>query len=186
MITKRDMILLAGILVLAVCLGPVLKLINWARSNIAFSENAAQITMVEMDTAAPAHLATAATSNATLLAAYDLAEAAAYLVIWTDKNSFRAVPLLAEYADRLMSIQLHDGTDENVVRLGANGFAMASANCPDQICVSEGEVTLDNRKTRALGANLICLPHQLTLELVDAPEMVALLKQADSGPEPLL
>ena len=47
---------------------------------------------------------------------------------------------------------------------------MEASNCENQNCVQQGEVTLENRDSRALLNMVICLPHNLTLELLTPAE----------------
>ena len=64
---------------------------------------------------------------------------------------------------------------ENVVKVTANGAVMHFSTCDNQSCVEQGEVTLDNRDMRVLGNMIICLPHQVTLQLYTVEEMEALI-----------
>ncbi|MBR3108147.1 MAG: hypothetical protein IKH30_13370 [Clostridia bacterium] len=54
----------------------------------------------------------------------------------------------------------------NVIHLQKDGFYMQSSTCDNQLCVSEGTVTLTNWQERILGPCVYCLPHNLQLELV--------------------
>jgi hypothetical protein len=45
---------------------------------------------------------------------------------------------------------------------------MHSADCSTQDCVTQGEVTLESLEWRPLGGQIICLPHQLIVELLPA------------------
>ena len=54
----------------------------------------------------------------------------------------------------------------NVVHLTENGFYMASSTCDNQLCVQQGEVTVDNYQYRILGTSVLCLPNNVDLELV--------------------
>ena len=54
----------------------------------------------------------------------------------------------------------------NVIAFTEHGFYMQSSNCKNQQCVHQGEVTLDNYRSRALGTRIICLPNRVTAELV--------------------
>ncbi len=54
----------------------------------------------------------------------------------------------------------------NVVHVTENGFYMASSTCDNQLCVQQGEVTIDNYQRRILGASVLCLPNNVDLELV--------------------
>lgn len=55
---------------------------------------------------------------------------------------------------------------ENEVVITENGVYMLRATCPNQDCVLQGEVTLDNRDLRPLGNLIVCLPHHITVELI--------------------
>ena len=54
----------------------------------------------------------------------------------------------------------------NVIHMTENGFYMASSTCDNQLCVQQGEVTVDNYRHRILGASVLCLPNNVDLELV--------------------
>lgn len=54
----------------------------------------------------------------------------------------------------------------NVIHMTENGFYMASSTCDNQLCVQQGEVTVDNYRQRILGASVLCLPNNVDLELV--------------------
>ena len=70
-----------------------------------------------------------------------------------------------------------DGTEAvNVLHLTTNGFWMEEANCEGQDCVKEGEVTLENREERVLWNMVICLPHQLSAELITREEAEQMMK----------
>lgn len=63
----------------------------------------------------------------------------------------------------------------NVICLTPEGVYMAASTCENQDCVQQGEVTLDNRELRVLGSWIICLPHQVSVELYSEAEFEALL-----------
>ena len=54
----------------------------------------------------------------------------------------------------------------NVIHMTEKGFYMASSTCDNQLCVHQGEVTIDNYQQRILGASVLCLPNNVDLELV--------------------
>ena len=56
--------------------------------------------------------------------------------------------------------------EKNVVHLTPNGFYMHSSTCDNQLCISQGEVTMDNYTRRILGPYVLCLPNQVELELI--------------------
>ena len=103
-----------------------------------------------------------------------------YLLITVDGGSY-IVPLIPEYIGQKVTLTLGENT--NVVKILENGFMMESASCPDQICVSEGEVTPENISTRVLGNAVYCLPNHVSLEMYTAEEMLNIL-WASAEPDP--
>ena len=67
----------------------------------------------------------------------------------------------------------------NTLRLMKNGFAMDSSTCDNQDCVMQGEVTLENKDQRVLKNAVLCLPHDVIVELYSTAELNALLEQAE-------
>ena len=64
-----------------------------------------------------------------------------------------------------------------MLHLTTIGFWMEESNCEGQDCVNEGEVTLENREERVLWNMIVCLPHQLVLELITREEALSLVNQ---------
>ena len=62
---------------------------------------------------------------------------------------------------------------ENVIHLTRDGVYMESSTCENQDCVRQGPVTLDNKDTRVLANMIICLPHQVSIELYTPEEWLA-------------
>ena len=97
------------------------------------------------------------------------------LVRLPNTSGLLPLPTEGEYT-RTIRQTAEDGTEAvNVVHLTANGFWMEDANCEGHDCVKEGEVTLENREERVLWNMVICLPHQLSLELITREEAVNML-----------
>ena len=96
-----------------------------------------------------------------------------YLLLTTANGTRAPIPL---NADNALKITQADGS-ENVIHVGKDSFYMESSNCENQNCVQQGEVTLDNRETRILFNMVICLPHNLRLELVTRDEAESFLAQ---------
>ena len=74
-----------------------------------------------------------------------------------------------------MVISITDENDpsiKNVLRITQNGFMMESSTCDNQDCVDQGEVTLENMDERVLMNMVICLPHQLSVELYSIEQLV--------------
>ena len=90
--------------------------------------------------------------------------AVAYLRITAPDQEFALVPL---DSNREIVIEQPDG-ERNVVQVFNGGFRMKEANCNNQDCVHQGDVTVDNIAGRVLANQIICLPHQVVLELVTA------------------
>ena len=87
------------------------------------------------------------------------------------------LPLEGEYL-RTIRQTMDDGTEAvNVLHLTPNGVWMEDSNCEGHDCILEGEVTLENREERVLWNLIICLPHQLSLELITREEAEQMLKQ---------
>ena len=97
--------------------------------------------------------------------------AESYLIVKTAGGVYLPIPL---NSDNAFTVKQSDGS-ENTVHIGKNSFYMESSNCKNQNCVEQGEVTLENRDTRALMNLVICLPHNLSLELLTPEEAQAVL-----------
>lgn len=54
----------------------------------------------------------------------------------------------------------------NHVEVKDGAIFMADSTCPDQQCVYQGEITPENYEDRALRNWVVCLPNQVTIELV--------------------
>ena len=87
------------------------------------------------------------------------------------------LPVEGEYT-RTLRQTMADGSEAvNVLHLTPDGFWMEEANCEGHDCVGQGEVTLANREERILWNMIICLPHQLSTELITREEAEAMLGQ---------
>ena len=85
------------------------------------------------------------------------------------------LPMEGEYTRTIRQI-MPDGTEAiNVLHLTTNGVRMEDANCEGHDCINEGEVTLENREERVLWNMVICLPHQLSLELITREEALQMI-----------
>lgn len=97
------------------------------------------------------------------------------LVNAPDPIGLLPLPLEGEYT-RIIRLKMQDGSEAvNVIHLFPDGFRMEDSNCENHDCVDEGEVTLANREERILGNMVICLPHQLMLELLTREEVKQML-----------
>ncbi len=97
--------------------------------------------------------------------------AESYLIVKTASGTAMPIPL---NSDNAFTVKQSDGS-ENTVHIGKNSFYMEASNCENQNCVEQGEVSLENRDTRVLLNMVICLPHNLSLELLTPEEARSLL-----------
>ena len=109
----------------------------------------------------------------TVRAYFEEYPAASYLFVNTGGSAYSPIPLNGDNAFRIAQ---QDGS-ENVIHIGENSFYMESSNCKNQNCVGQGEVTLENRESRPLFNMVICLPHNLSLELLTREEAEARLME---------
>ena len=86
------------------------------------------------------------------------------------------LPQEGEYTKPLRQVMADGSESVNVLHITTNGFWMEDANCEGQDCVKQGMVTLENREERILWNMIICLPHQLSAELITREEAEAMLK----------
>lgn len=124
----------------------------------------------EAPTEVPTELATstpeaAATPEAT--ATPDLSQVKAFLVVTVGDKTYQPIPLTEEGYYRL-----RHGDCINIVHVTPTSIDMHEANCDNQDCVEQGEVTLENKDTRILGNMIICLPNQVTLQLYSRDELI--------------
>ena len=169
---KRDFYLILGLLVFACALlfAGLLQRGSLSLPAARPAESAAPSSQPEEE-AEPSPEDGSRTVPAAVAAYFDEYPAESYLVVTTQNGVHSPVPLNEENE---FTITQADGS-ENTVHIGHNCFYMASSNCENQNCVQQGEVTLENRDTRVLFNMVICLPHNLSLELLSREETEALL-----------
>ena len=83
-------------------------------------------------------------------------------IIYVGKEEYMRVPLSQP---RTVTVR-QAGGGVNVIRVDENGIQMLEANCSNQHCVLTGQVTPDNWEWKPDGAFIICLPNQVSVELV--------------------
>ena len=86
------------------------------------------------------------------------------------------LPLEGEYTKTIRQVMADGSESVNVLHITTNGFWMEDANCEGHDCVKQGLVTLENREERILWNMIICLPHQLSAELITREEAEAMLR----------
>lgn len=113
----------------------------------------------------------------TMKAASVVQEPKAYLLVIIGDAVYQPVPLTGD-GDYTVT-QKAIGA-ENKIHVTAESIQMSSANCDNQDCVDQGEVSLSNREERLLGNMIICLPNNVTLELLTPAEAEELIAQANA------
>ena len=124
----------------------------------------------EAPTEAPSELATStpeAAATPEITATPDLTQVEAFLVVTVGDKTYQPIPLTEEGYYRL-----RHGDCINIVHVTPTSIDMHEANCENQDCVEQGEVTLENKDTRILGNMIICLPNQVTLQLYSRDELI--------------
>ena len=124
----------------------------------------------EAPTEVPTELATStpeAAATPEITATPDLTQVEAFLVVTVGDKTYQPIPLTEEGYYRL-----RHGDCINIVHVTPTSIDMHEANCDNQDCVEQGEVTLENKDTRILGNMIICLPNQVTLQLYSRDELM--------------
>ncbi len=71
--------------------------------------------------------------------------------------------------DKIITLKQEDGKI-NKVHITPEKVYMESSTCENQDCVMQGEITIDNYKTRVLSTYVICLPNDVSIEFIPAEE----------------
>ena len=107
-----------------------------------------------------------------------------YILVTTgSQQGFLPLPEEEDYLFPLTQTQADGTVWENVIHVTSEGFYMESSNCEGHDCVEEGEVTLQNRENRILWNMVVCLPHQITLELLTPEEILAMMNENQNQKE---
>ncbi|MBQ2834578.1 MAG: NusG domain II-containing protein [Clostridia bacterium] len=69
--------------------------------------------------------------------------------------------------DKIITLQQEDGRI-NKVHITPEKVYMEFSTCDNQDCVGQGEIHVDTYKDRILGTFVICLPNNVTVEMVPA------------------
>ncbi len=167
---RRDLWLLAGVLVIAAAVFLLAKLLpgeGGGLSGLQLPVVTAQPSSGDSDTTASASPATAPPDGTVTAApAPTLVPAQAYLGVQMDNLVFDPFPLTES---RDIELPQPEGK-LNVVRVTQTSIVMHSSTCDNQDCVNQGEVTIENRGARVLGNQIICLPNKVILTLMTPEE----------------
>lgn len=163
-----NVLIVAALLLIVAVLMVVLR--RNAPANVDANAPLLPLTATDAPTETPTELATstpeaAATPEAT--ATPDLSQVKAFLVVTVGDKTYQPIPLTEEGYYRL-----RHGDCINIVHVTPTSIDMHEANCDNQDCVEQGEVTLENKDTRILGNRIICLPNQVTLQLYSRDELM--------------
>ena len=71
--------------------------------------------------------------------------------------------------DKIITVR-QDAHTINRIHITRESVHMESATCENQDCVGQGMVTLDNYRSRILGAYIVCMPNGVTVEMVPVSE----------------
>lgn len=71
--------------------------------------------------------------------------------------------------DKIITVKQENGAI-NRIHITPEYVEMESSTCENQDCIGEGEVNVNTYKDRILSAYIICLPNQVTIEMVPADE----------------
>ena len=95
--------------------------------------------------------------------------ASAYLRVSVNNRMYEPLPL-----DRDFSVDIkRDGGYHNLVIVESGAVSMMFSTCDNQLCVHQGQVSLDNRELRALYNQIVCLPNEVLLEVLDENEVIS-------------
>lgn len=67
--------------------------------------------------------------------------------------------------EKIITVKQENG-QINKVHITPDGAWMEYSTCDNQDCVGQGHITMDNYKTRILSTFVICLPNNVTVEMV--------------------
>ena len=170
---RKDALIVAAVLVVAVALLAASRLMP----KTDLSQKTAQETLAPdaieyLDaTAAPAATEVPAATEAPKqvasvvgpMPAPQTAEVKGYVVITVGNRQY-GDPIPMD-RDKVITVHQSDGK-ENKVHITPEKVYMEHSTCENQDCVGQGEITLENYKTRILSTFVICLPNAVTIEMV--------------------
>jgi len=153
---------------------PVVPVVTAVPEATATAEPAVTATTIPEATAAPAEN----TAEATAVPESATVEEVPLGYIFVQSNGEGGWIPLSTGEDFLVTVSREgDDTIKNVIRLTQTGFVMDSSTCDNQDCVQQGEVTLENKDDRVLMNMVLCLPHNLSVELYSIEEVIAMMEQ---------
>ena len=94
----------------------------------------------------------------------------AYLRVSVNNRMYEPIPLDVNFS---VDIKRDEGY-HNLVIVESGVVSMMFSTCDNQMCVHQGQVSLDNRDLRALYNQIVCLPNEVLLEVLDEHEVMSL------------
>ena len=94
----------------------------------------------------------------------------AYLRVSVNNRMYEPIPLDVNFS---VDIKRDEGY-HNLVIVESGVVSMMFSTCDNQLCVHQGQVSLDNRDLRALYNQIVCLPNEVLLEVLDEHEVMSL------------
>lgn len=84
-----------------------------------------------------------------------------YAVIYVGSAPYQVVDLTI---DQVIEVDQGDGT-VNHIEVKDGAINMVDSTCPDQQCIYQGAMSMENYEERVLRNWIVCLPNQVTIEL---------------------
>lgn len=187
MLKRKDVLLIAAVLVIAVALLGVSRLmpkttltdktadVTLAPDAIEYIE--ATVAPTEAPTAEPTDAPTQAPTEAPKqeegpamvgpMPAPQTQAVRGHVIITVGNRQYGdPIPMDRE---KIITVKQESG-QINKVHITPDGAWMEYSTCDNQDCVGQGHITMDNYKTRILSTFVICLPNNVTVEMVPAEE----------------
>ena len=94
----------------------------------------------------------------------------AYLRVSVNNRMYEPITLEEDFSVDIK----REGGYHNLVIVESGVVSMMFSTCDNQLCVHQGQVSLDNRDLRALYNQIVCLPNEVLLEVLDEHEVMSL------------
>lgn len=116
----------------------------------------------------------------------EIPEAAGYVLVMAgnDYRWFPLAPTPEETYTFTVRMTMLDGTMiYNDITVTDEGAYISESNCDNQDCVEMGIVTLSNKSERILGNFIVCLPHNVMLQLFTWEEIQEMMAEEAGAAE---
>ena len=94
----------------------------------------------------------------------------AYLRVSVNNRMYEPITLEEDFSVDIK----REGGYHNLVIVESGVVSMMFSTCDNQLCTHQGQVSLDNRDLRALYNQIVCLPNEVLLEVLDEHEVMSL------------